>query len=299
MTNTFRNRIVQTSALIAAAMWIASISSPICWAQADARPDAKEIRGTLLLQAKDYDIQVGKTKLELHDRSLLNWSNASRSTEQGVLMVWLDEGMPMVLASLFTYEYQGVKMKHEFASVTTERLTATYNGKRAWAPKKPGLTWEKWETAGSSPGKAKAIRLGQMRAIARKFHVDLKDAYNENKTSRLRFMPQPVFRFASEKYDTVDGAIFSFCIGTDPEAFLMVRAVEAGHFEYAFVRSIDWDLKAWLGKQQVWHVPHLNNMSVSMLGQRAIIGEPYLSYHLSTDFRFKPHPELELDEEAL
>lgn len=278
-----------------------------CWGQATDAPvdspdyTAKQIRRTLVRQAQDYDIRAAKggPAWKLHTKSLLNWNNPGRSTEQGVLMVWLDEGMPMVLASLFTYDWLGTKTKHEFISLASTGLEVELGGEVAWTPSRPGVKWIPFEGKGGAgrasvglAGNSKGRRMTQMRSIARRFEVRLKNPETNN-VAPLRLMSQPVFRFESKKHNTLDGAIFSFCVATDPEAFLLMRANEERKWEFAFVQSIDWEVSAWLSKKKVWSVERVVGHHNNLIGNPLFISDPYVSFHLTSDRAFRPHPELE------
>ena len=265
----------------------------------------KVIRQSLELQAKDYVIKVAGSKgkaLELHDKSLLNWSNPGRRTEQGVVMVWHDGGLPLAIASLFTYEWQGTKVKHEFVSLGDAKLEATFDGQETWAPNKPGVKWTTWSNgrpgSSSEVAAAKRRRLLQMRTIAREFEVTMKD--ERNKTSSLRLLTEPLYRFSSEKHGIVDGAIFAFAVATDPEAFLIVRGDEKEKlWRFGFVPSMYYELTAKRNKKIVWHFgsvmkDHINNS----IGNERLMGEPYLAYRLTPSGAFHPHPEVKVKEEV-
>lgn len=264
----------------------------------------KVIRQSLELEAEDYVIKVAGSKgktLKLHDKSLLNWTNPSRRTEQGVVMVWHDEGLPRAIASLFTYEWQGTKEKHEFVSLSDAKLEATYNGQLAWAPDQPGVKWHTWSNGrrdSSRVASSERRRLLQMRSIAREFKVTMKD--ERDKTSSLRLLTEPLHRFKSEKHGVIDGAIFAFAFATDPEALLVVRGDEDDkQWKFGFVPSIYYELTATHKEQVVWHLDsvleqHINNV----IGNQRLMGDTYLSYHLTANRAFRPHPDVKKKEEA-
>lgn len=262
---------------------------------------AKEVRQSLLLQAKDYVITSGKTKLKMAEDSLLNWSNPSRTTEQGVLMVWSDDGMPMAMATLFTYAWQGVKLKHELISLSENPLQATYLSQTAWTPKRGGIKWEKFVPSKSNKSLAKVSslksrRLAQMRSIAREFDVEMVNNYEGNRKSKLRLMSEPVHRFASKKHGTVDGAVFAYCISTDPETLLLVRATEDGEWQCAFAPSNECQMSVSRSSKRVWHMDFINGMRGNYIGTQPQMTFPYMSFHVTNDQLFRPHPDFEASE---
>src|SRR5947208_1900862 len=59
--------------------------------------------------------------LSMEAHSLLNWSNAERGTDQGVVFLWTDDGKPQMIACAFEW---GGSLKHEFHSLSTDPVTA-------------------------------------------------------------------------------------------------------------------------------------------------------------------------------
>jgi hypothetical protein len=64
-----------------------------------------------------------------------------------------------------------------------------------------------------------------MRALAGDFVVELLDTRNvprgEDQTPRL--LPRPVYRYDAKRTKTLDGALYAFVIGTDPELLLLLE----------------------------------------------------------------------------
>ena len=81
-------------------------------------------------EAESYDIRlVGHSKpFELKSKPLMHWQNTVRQQEQGAMYAWFDGELPAVIASIFTYEYDGkVYCKHECLSVSEKPLAAKMN----------------------------------------------------------------------------------------------------------------------------------------------------------------------------
>jgi hypothetical protein len=64
-----------------------------------------------------------------------------------------------------------------------------------------------------------------MRALARGFTVEVLDKRNEpkgeNQTPRL--LPTPLYRYDAGRTKTLDGALYAFVLGTDPELLLLLE----------------------------------------------------------------------------
>ncbi|MCI0684868.1 MAG: hypothetical protein L0Y71_22450, partial [Gemmataceae bacterium] len=171
--------------------------------------------------ASQYDIRLedaAKTKLAFVAKPLLHWDNPARTAEDGAVFVWLKDGRPEVIGSIFTYKITNVRTKHEFQSLAASPLSARYEGKVVWKPRAAGVTFRPVPDA-PAPAENERLRLVQMRALARDFDARLIDLKGE--TNELRLMPQPLFRYGADNSNVLDGAIFSFALGTDPEALLL------------------------------------------------------------------------------
>lgn len=70
------------------------------------------------------------------------------------------------------------------------------------------------------PAPATAARLRQLRELSRRFKVieSLRDGKIE-----CRLMTQPIDRYTDEQQDVVDGALFVFANGTNPEAGVLLE----------------------------------------------------------------------------
>src|SRR5207253_5245438 len=128
--------------------------------------------------------------------------------------VWMLGDRPTATASVWIrntgHEF------HEFQSLADGPLTATNQGQTKWAPARPGVEWK--PTANAPPPAATAVgRLAQMRAVAREYSATVAA---EKDQQELRLLPQPVFRYGRPDGAVVDGAMFAYCTGTNPEVLL-------------------------------------------------------------------------------
>jgi len=86
-----------------------------------------------------------------------------------------------------------------------------------------------------------------MRELARRFSCRL--MHDDGNSEELRFLPRPLYRYKTERKDLLDGALFAFVQGTDPEVILVLEvAREQGQFEWRYVltrrsmRALEGDL---------------------------------------------------------
>lgn len=74
-----------------------------------------------------------------------------------------------------------------------------------------------------------------MRSLAGAFSVAATVRNDDSVTRRLRGLPQPIFRYGSRDPEVLDGAIFAFVEGTEPELLLAIEARKtANGFEWQY-----------------------------------------------------------------
>ena len=97
-----------------------------------------------------------------------------------------------------------------------------------------------------------------MAQIAREFKGQMTGWKNDDSDREfLRLLGKPLFRYKPETPDIVDGAVFAFAQGTDPEILLLLEArqkegAKDSTWQYAFVRRTSGGLKAWHKDELVW-----------------------------------------------
>ena len=74
--------------------------------------------------------------------------------------------------------------------------------------------------------------------------------------AELRRLPRELYRYEpAEGSEVMDGAVFAFVLGTDPEALLLIEAVavnEQPEWQYAYVRQTSGGLEGRHADQVVW-----------------------------------------------
>ena len=232
--------------------------------------------------AAKYEMRIsGSDKpLILRPEPILKWSNPEIGQIYGNVFIWTHDGRPAVVGSLFKWFDPFTHMSHEFHSLSQSELTADYGGTQTWKSSKPGVKFEaipkSVDVSGTAPG-----RLIQMRQLARDFtarSIDKKGMKHD-----LRQLTQPVYRYEVGKGSSglVDGALFAFVQGTDPEVWLMIEAQcadenSAAKWHYAVARMNSIDLSVDFDSRPVWHGETLSSQSV------------YVTHELPyTSFRFE------------
>ena len=220
-------------------------------------------------------------KLTLKSDPLLRWGNPARTGEDGAVFLWLDGERPAVVGSVFTYRLgEKVHRKHELMSLATVPLTAEWKGQPAWTPDRGGIEWAPLPGA-RAPADASRRRTTQLRHFARRFRAHISELDGDE--AELRLMPQPVYQYRAPAQGVLDGAIFSFALGTDPEVLLLIEARETTkgrEWQYAFARFHFASLQASLGDEIVWRAEPDQSLTRGDIGQPEHQKKTYVSYHI-------------------
>ena len=206
---------VALALIVAPAMLFADSPVPTINDSAEARLQYMQSSG------ESYIANVGeKGSVKFRKEPILRFTNPVSGVVDGGLFVWQDEfECPVAVAQIFIIPKTEKLWLHEFQSLTVDSLTFDYHGRTVWSPKSPGIKFEAISNV-SEPSNKAAARLTQMRQIASRFSV--KDDFEGAKADELRLLPQPLVRYSNEK--VVDGGLFAYAHGTDPELLLLIEA---------------------------------------------------------------------------
>jgi hypothetical protein len=127
------------------------------------------------------------------------------------------------------------------------------NGVR-WAPRKAGLELKRFEQA-PTVADEEPVRLRQMKELARRFAAhEFWDP--DNQRYELRMLAQPIHRYRDPLAGLLDGAMFLFAHGTNPEIVLLIEAAgqdaAAAAWQYGFARLGSAELHVSLDSREVW-----------------------------------------------
>jgi len=208
----------------------------------------------------DFSIPSKNQPLRLNDKPVFRLGKQGADVvQEGAIFFWVDEiGRPEAAVQVFEVRDdrapKGIWV-HEFISLSSTPLLGDGDGARTWNPQSPGITLR--PVPGAAPvAVTLAQRDRQMRSLAREFRAS--DFFHEKSWTELRLLPTPVARFGKEGTKVLDGAVFAFVTGTDPEAFLFIEA-RAGSggtsWHYAFAPMTCWELRGSHRGTQVWTVP--------------------------------------------
>lgn len=241
-----------------------SLASPAAGQPAaaeDARftPEAKQRRLDFLRERfKSYSLAAAGRREQpfAHkDEPLVHFTNPVREAfDDAAVFLWLQDGRPRAAATIEICT-QG-QVSRELTSLSNEPLECLGAEGDRWRPKPADLAERNLPDA-PPPKASDRGRLAQMGQLARRFRVVMKETATKQ-PSELRLMSRPIYRFAAEKSGIIDGGLFAFAEGTDPEALLLLEAArgagDAPSWQYTLVRMTSRPLEAELDGRSIWSV---------------------------------------------
>lgn len=212
-------------------------------------------------------VPKGDEQLPLRSLPVLRWTNDVRDSHSvGLLSLWVDRGRPV--AVLGSYVWQG-RLIHEFDSISRIRFQAFEKDSLIWEPNEQ----VEFTTVANKivVEKSPTGRIRQMKSFASKISVTMLGWRRDlSDREQLRLLPRELYRYPADGHDYLDGAIFAFVLGTDPEALLVLEAIDRNgqsEWQYAFVRQTSAGLDAVRDGVSIWQVnPHPPRSAPNGLG---------------------------------
>lgn len=187
---------------------------------------------------------------------VLRWANNARGSEDGVTILYLHDGLPLAASCAYPWAQ---RLEHDFHSLSRGKLIARYNGVVFWQPQEAGVRFTDLPGA-PAPDGTRTGRLRQMKILTERFRA-IMTGWKADSTDReeLRLLPKPLFRYEPKSGPIIDGAVFAFVMGTDPEVLLQLEAVKTGEkvvWQYGFSRRTSGRLEGRLDGAVVWNADH-------------------------------------------
>lgn len=199
---------------------LAAIAAP---ADDRSREEAAEAEKLCADELARWTLTAGDRPLDNPKEPVLRWTNPSAGRVYGNTYVWLQDGRPVAVGCLFRNFHPYNVFNGELTALAGSGLVAKRDDRVRWRPTRE---W-KWHSLPGAPAPAPtaAQRLLQMRSLATEFTVELLDTRNlargEDQTPRL--LPRPLYRYDAEVSRSLDGALYVFVIGTDPELLVLLE----------------------------------------------------------------------------
>jgi hypothetical protein len=204
-------------------------------------------------------------ELEFVPTPILTFTNPIRVRDtHGGLYVWTSDGRPEALGAIWSVispdDSTKRHLSEEFHSLSLAPIHSSHEPRISrrgpvpdWRVDQAGVERKKIPDA-PAPLKAANLRLTQMRLLARRFEAKIPPGVTDGRGS-LRLLAQPVYRYQSESHSVIDGGIFAFVMGTDPELILMIEAVETKtgpQWQFAAAQFTNLPLRLNYRESQIW-----------------------------------------------
>jgi hypothetical protein len=228
--------------------------------QKDGKALAESFREFAKREATTYTIRVEgiDRPLTLRPEPVLSWSNPVMGTIYGDVFIWTADGRPEAVASIYRFYSPDPHRADEFHSLALEKLTAKRDGLIVWTPSRRGVELKPIPGA-PAPAESAAARLRQMRALAQEFTS--RQTNRRGVDSEMRLLAQPLYRYEDTKGELIDGGLFTFVQGTDPEIFLLIEARRtrqgAPEWQFGATRMHAINLRLYHRGREIWNVPEI------------------------------------------
>ncbi|QEF98024.1 hypothetical protein Mal15_20710 [Stieleria maiorica] len=215
--------------------------------------------------------------LQLVPTPILTFTNPIRVRDtHGAAFVWTSDGRPEVVGAIWSVvspeDSTRRRLSHEFHSLSLAPIHSEHEPRQSsrgivpdWITEQPGIRPAKIPGA-PAPARTENLRLTQMRRLARDFQGIIPSGLPDGQGS-LRLLAQPIYRYQSQRHQVIDGGVFAFVMGTDPELILLIEAVESAdgpQWRFAAVQLSNLPLQLDYKDSRVWEceraVPYVGNL---------------------------------------
>ena len=202
-----------------------------------------------------YDVKGDDgTAYQLVPEPLLRWDNPVSKVPDGTIFLWQDtHGRPAAIVQVFIAGGTKDLWLHEFQSLRSTPFQVKLGSASIWNPRRGGIELKPLEGA-PVPSGTKPGRLSQMRQLAKRFAAQ--DEFEDNGRWELRLLATPLHRYDAHA-EVLDGAIFAFAHGTDPEALLVLEARKEGDssaWHYALAPMTGYALRMSDQGKDIWSI---------------------------------------------
>ncbi|QDV47478.1 hypothetical protein Enr13x_73870 [Stieleria neptunia] len=194
----------------------------------------------------------------LQTSPLFRWDNPISGARGGVFLWTIDE-RPVAMTKCHVND----RKQHyvESSVFLSDSLLLKYQDQTIWRPKESALKHVSVERD-SSPVQSSVGRLVQMRQLAADFAIEDTWGEGDGEPYQLRLIPRPLYRYASKEAGLLDGAVFAFVQGTNPEAVVIVEAIRRNNqvqWHCGISRLTGYALTVERNGNVVYKVPKLNH----------------------------------------
>ena len=189
----------------------------------ETRRDAHRAQLRQIAESIRITAQGSDRALPLSDDAILLYADATRNTHESAVWAWGETGRPVAMMAIEHYPDRpaGSRWLYEIVSVSADLITVGRAAAPDWRAQQPGLSLEVLPQAGV-PADGATRRYLQMKQLLRRFTAH-EGAVIEGRIE-LRLMANALRRYSDPDAHVIDGAVFAFANGTNPEVFVLLEA---------------------------------------------------------------------------
>jgi hypothetical protein len=216
----------------------------------DAEAARKERLDQMRRRAASFVVQIDGRRVEHFPEPLLRFGDATRAFHDGTLWIWTESSRPLLMASIEHYETVWA-----FELISLSEAPFELRDAAGWLWKPGAGPAQKTVPEAPAPAESLQMRQRQARALSLRFSA-LELIRADTEKVHLRLQPRPIHQYQDRAFGLLDGAIFVFSNGTNPEVLLIVEAVKSDgadpHWRYALAPVSTAALEASLDGRVVW-----------------------------------------------
>lgn len=194
---------------------------------------------------------------KLAPKPLLRYNDPTRrQVDESTLWLWTERERPCALMAVEFYPNspKGPRWLVEVVSLSDSRIGVTRGDRWKWQAKQPGVI-RRPIPDGGEPSEKASLRLTQARQIRSRFAAHEKEGTDGR--IELRPLSNPIYRYKDEEAGVIDGLLFAFANGTNPEVLLVLEAqrettTSAAIWIYGLAQMTGAGVYASLDDREVW-----------------------------------------------
>ena len=193
--------------------------------------------------------------VKLVDEPILRYTDDTRKNSESSLWIWSGGGRPAAVLAVELYPKppRGPRWLVEIASLADQRIAARHDTDLNWTGRSPGLVCQTLADV-DPPAATAPRRLTQMKSLFRTFTAH-ESAVIEGRI-QLRQLTSPLHRYSQADAGILDGAIFAFANGTNPEVLAVLEAHAAGdakpRWRCSFAQMTGGAVTILQGDKEIW-----------------------------------------------
>jgi len=196
---------------------------------------------------------------------VLSFGDATRNNSNGSVWLWGDKGRPVVVMEVYRMTDKPDDWLFVVNNTSATTVQSTHRNSLWWQPNESDLQMKRIPqneiVQNGRPG-----RLLQMKALARRFEAH--EFWNPNNSRfELRLLGQQLHRYSDEAAGILDGAVFAYANGTNPEVLLFIEAHRnndgASEWRYGLARLGHAEMHMAFDKEEVWTAPRHEQLAAN------------------------------------